>query len=338
MKRSFSVIMVLLVALAFASVAGCTNGGNGNSGTELKQLNFGYQPSTHQVAYMIAMDKGWWGEALEKHGYTAAKSKNEYQFATGAPEIQSMLAGEIDVAYVGSAPVLSGIANGLDAKIVAAVQTQGSGLVVGKNVEYKGPESLKGKIIATFPEGTIQDTLIRKWLSANNIDPDKDVDIRGMGSGDAITALTAGSVDAIFVPAPSPTIAEEDGIGKIVVWSGEMEENHGCCVLIVSGKLIREHPELVTDIVKTHIRASDYSTAHLDEAAEVFAGYTKNTKDIIEKSFNNWDGKWVSDPKLIEDSVMNYVKEQVKLGYLKEDLPADSIFDFRFYEAATAKA
>jgi len=41
-----------------------------------------------------------------------------------------MLAGYLDVAYVGAAPVISALDSGLDAKIVAGVQTQGSNLVV----------------------------------------------------------------------------------------------------------------------------------------------------------------------------------------------------------------
>ena len=45
---------------------------------------------------------------------------------------------------------------------------------------------------------TIQDTILRNWLKENGwVDPEKDVTIVGMGPGDAVTAITAGQVDAV---------------------------------------------------------------------------------------------------------------------------------------------
>ncbi|MDD3407758.1 MAG: ABC transporter substrate-binding protein [Methanomicrobium sp.] len=338
MKQFTGLLLVFFVAAGFILAAGCTDASSGKKEAEAKELNFGYQPSTHQLAYMTAMKKGWWNESLKPYGFSVDAAKNEYLFPTGAPEMQAMLGGDIDVAYVGAAPVLSAIATGLDAKIVAAVQTQGSGLVVKPDMEYTGPDSLKGHTIATFPSGTIQDTLLRDWLESNGINPETDVDIRSMGPGDAVTAITAGQVDSVFLPAPSPTIIEEDGYGKIVVWSGEMSKNHPCCVLVVSGKLIRENPDAVVAIIKTHIKASDYNSKNPDEAAQIYADYTKNTKEVAAKSFENWDGEWVSDPNLIVDGVLSYVEAQNKLGYIKKNLTADEIFDLSFYEKAVETA
>lgn len=338
MKKITGLFLVLMLTVGFMLIAGCTETPS-QTGTEKKaEINFGYQPSTHQLAYMTAMKKGWWTENLAPYGITVDASKNEYLFPTGAPEMQAMLGGEIDVAYVGAAPVLSAIATGLDAKIVAAVQTQGSALVVKPDIEYTGPDSLKGHTIATFPSGTIQDTVLRDWLLLNGIDPESDVDIRPMGPGDAVTAITAGQIDAVFLPAPSPTIIKEDGYGKIVLNSGEMSPNHPCCVLVVSGKLIRENPDAVTEIVRTQIKASEYNLEHTDEAAQIYSDYTKNTKEVAAKSFENWDGEWVSDPNLIVDGVLSYVKSQNELGYIEKNLTADDIFDLSFYEKATATA
>ena len=159
-----------------------------------------------------------------------------------------------------------------------------------------------------------------------------------MGPGDAITAMTAGQIDGTFLPSPSPTTLAEEGNGKIVVWSGEMKPNHPCCVLVVSDKLIAESPELVTRLIRTHMKATDYNLANPEEAAEIYAGYTKNTKEIALKSIENWDGSWVSDPNLIVDGVMDYVSVQKELGYIETPLTQDEIFDLRFYEQATAPA
>ena len=296
-------------------------------------IRIGYQPSTHQVAEMIAMEKGWWQQDLAPYG---VKNVTDYVFPTGAPEMQAMLAGELDVAYVGAAPVLSAVSTGLDGKIVAGVNTQGSDLVLRTGLNYTGPESLKGLKIATFQAGTIQDTVLRDWLQANGVDPDKDVQIIGMGPGDAVTAITAGKVDAVFLPHPSPSIVEASGAGKIIVQSGEMYPGHTCCVLVVSGKLIRENPEIVEQIIRTHVNATEFAVANPDEAAAIYAAKTGADVNVVKESFRNWDGAFVTDPAAIVDPVMDYAEIQYELGYIKKPLTQDDLFDLTFYRNATA--
>jgi NitT/TauT family transport system substrate-binding protein len=328
---------IALIAIALILLtAGCTQpaattGTTTPSATPapVKELRIGYQPSTHQMAEIIAMEKGWWQQDLAPLGVQNVSDK---LFPTGAPEMQAMLAGDIDVAYVGAAPVLSAVSTGLDAKIIAGVNTQGSDLVVRNNLDYKGPQSLKGLTVATFQAGTIQDTVLRNWLTQNNITPDKDVIIKGMNGGDAVTALAAGKVDAIFLPTPSPSTVVNQGSGKIVAHSGEMYPNHTCCVLVVSGKLIREHPEIVRQIIKTNDKAVLYNQQNPEEAAQIYATKTGAKLADVTASLKEWDGNWASDPNVIVAPVLDYAKIQYDLGYLKKPLTQDQLFDLSFYK------
>ncbi len=281
------------------------------------------------MAEITAMDKGWWQQDLAPLGVT---NVSDQVFPTGPPEMQAMLAGDIDVAYVGAAPVLSAVSTGLDAKIIAGVNTQGSDLVVRPDLNYTSPQDLKGLKIATFPPGSIQDTILRNWLQQNNISADKDVQIIGMGPGDAVTAITAGKVDGVFLPTPSPSVIVDQGKGKIVVHSGEMYPNHTCCVLVVSGRLIREHPEIVRQIIKTNDKAVAYNEQNLDEAAAIFANKTGAKLDDVKASLKEWDGNWASDPNLIINPVLDYANIQYKLGYIKKPLTKDDLFDLSFYQ------
>jgi NitT/TauT family transport system substrate-binding protein len=299
---------------------------------EPAEIRIGYQPSTHQVAEMVAMEKGWWQQDLAPYG---VKNVTDYVFPTGAPEMQAMLAGDLDVAYVGAAPVLSAVSTGLDGKIVAGVNTQGSDLVLRTGLNYTGPESLKGLKIATFQAGTIQDTILREWLKSNTINPDTDVQIIGMGPGDAVTAITAGKVDAVFLPHPSPSIVEASGSGRIIVHSGEMYPGHTCCVLVISGELIREHPEIAEQIIRTHIRATEFAVQNPDETAAIYAAKTGADVGVVKESLKNWDGAFVTDPVVIVEPVMDYAEIQYELGYIKKPLTQDELFDLRLYQKAT---
>ncbi|HJH31777.1 MAG TPA: ABC transporter substrate-binding protein [Methanosarcinaceae archaeon] len=319
------VIFVSIILLAAAFISGCT----APEDEKITELNIGHQPSTHQIAHMTAMEKGWWIEDLAPFGI---ETINEPQFPTGAPEMHSMLAGNIDIAYVGAAPVISALSSGLDAKIIAGVQTQGSNLVLRPGISYTGPEDLKGLKIATFPAGTIQDTLLRDWLQDNNIDPETDLEIIGMGPGDAKVAIAAEQVDGVFLPHPSPTIIESEGSGISVMASGEMSPNHACCVLVVSGKLIRENPAMVEQILKTHIKATEYNKENIVEAGEIFAEKTGLDVESVNKSLNDWDGIWISDPNLIVDSTVDYAIVQYNLGYINTPLKQEDIFDLSFFE------
>lgn len=326
MKRiPLATLAILAVALILLT-AGCTQP---QTTAKVTEIRIGYQPSTHQMAEITAMNKGWWQQDLAPLGVVNVSDK---AFPSGPPEMQAMQAGELDVAYVGAAPVLTSIATGLDAKIVAGVNTQGSDLVVRNDLDYKGPQSLKGLTVATFPAGSIQDTILRDWLKKNNLTPDSDVTIKGMTPGDAVTAITAGKVDAIFLPTPSPSTVVNQGKGKVVVHSGEMYPNHTCCVLVVSGKLIREHPEIVRQIILTNDKAVAYNKQNIDEAAAIFATKTGAKLDDVKASLNEWDGDWASDPNVIVDPVLDYAKIQYNLGYIKTQLTKDQIFDLSFYQ------
>jgi NitT/TauT family transport system substrate-binding protein len=328
MKLPLQVILAITL-VATLLIAGCINPPDG----EKTDIRIGYQPSTHQVAHMIAMEKGWWDKDLAPYG---VKNVTDFEFPTGAPEMQAMLAGDLDIAYVGAAPVLSAVSTGLDAKIIAGVNTQGSDLVLRTGLNYTDPQSLKGLKIATFQAGTIQDTVLRNWLIANDIDPDKDVEILGMGPGDAVTAITAGKVDAVFLPHPSPSIIESSGSGRIIVQSGEMYPGHTCCVLVASGTMIREHPEIVEQIIRTHIKATDFAIENPDEAAAIYAAKTGANETVVKESFENWDGALVSDPAPIVDPVLEYAKIQYDLGYIQKPLTKDDLFDLSLYQKATA--
>ncbi|MDD3575073.1 ABC transporter substrate-binding protein [Methanospirillum sp.] len=336
MKNKWLILSLFLIT-GLVFLCGCT-GTQEESATVVTQqaavseksvLNVGYQPSTHQMAFMTAYSKDMYNETLSPLGVKEVKA---YSFPTGAPEMQAMLAGDLDFAYVGAAPFVTAAATGLDAKIIASAQTQGSSVVLKTGLEYSEPSDLKGLSIATYPAGTIQDTILRTWLREQGMDPDKDVKIIAMGPGDATTAIMAGKVDAVFLPGPSPTTIVEAGAGKVIIESGEMSPNHVCCVLVASGKMMRDHPDIVTEVLKIHEEATEYNKQNWEKAAEYMEQMTAMDAAIVLKSLNVWDGEWVSDPHIIFDSVASYAQDQAALGYISAQLTGDDLTDTGFWD------
>lgn len=341
MKRRFPGIIaavVCLVVVAALPVGGCGSRADSEAGAPaLRTVRIGYQPSTHQVAEMMAMEKGWWQQALASKGVSKV---TDYNFPTGPPEMSAMLAGELDVAYVGAAPAVAAIYQGLDAKIVAAVQDQGSELLVRTGLRYKNPRDLVGLRIGTFPPGSIQDTILRKWLIDNGLNPKRDLDIVPLDTGAAISALKANALDGVFLPHPTPVILEAEGTARSVATSGQMWPQHICCVLVVTGKMIREHPSVVEDIVRTHIKATKYVNAHREDTITVAAKRIGLDVGTIKKSLERWDGHWIYDPHTRTDSVRAYAHVLQQLNSqdrrYARSLSEDDIYDYSFYDRIMA--
>ncbi|MDV0445096.1 putative aliphatic sulfonates-binding protein [Methanimicrococcus sp. At1] len=313
--------VLLVCAVAFS---GCL------SNDKDTDVIIGYQPSTHQMAYTSAKALDWWAENLTQiEGIGKVSDKS---FPSGPSEATALASNAIQAAYIGAAPLIPSIAQGNDLKIVAAVQINGSGLIVPTNADYTDPTYFEGKKIATFPPGSIQDTLLKQWLADNGVDMTK-VDIKGMDSGEAQTALKAGSVDAVFLPHPAPSIIVQAGDGKVVMDSGEMSPDHACCVLAVSQKFIDEHPDVVAELVKVHADATKYTNENPEEAAKYYANITGVSESIILQSISDWDGAWISDPYVIEDYVVAYAKSQYDQGLVSKQLTSEDLFDMSFYDA-----
>jgi NitT/TauT family transport system substrate-binding protein len=339
-RRSItSVIAIGAIVVAMVLIVGCIDT---ETPAEMTTINIGYQPSTHQIAAMIAYEKGWWEEDLSSFGVEEVVMK---EFPSGPPEMHAMLAGDLDVAYVGVAPPIAALYEGLDAKIVAGAQTQGSALVIRpelvEDYEREGPLALKGKAIATFPPGSIQHTVLSKWLLDNGIDPETDVDIKAMGPSDAATAIGAKTVDAVLLPSPTPTIIVEEGNGVIVEWSGSIWPDHACCCVVASGEMMRDHPELLKQIIKTHIRATEYEIAHPEEAAEIYAKVQGADASTIKRSINVSDMHWIHEPHVEVESGLEYARVIYELNSERyedlgiEVLGEDDIFDTSFYDEIT---
>jgi NitT/TauT family transport system substrate-binding protein len=338
MKRGIVIGLLAMVAVLVAVMAlGC---GEEQTSGQLRTITIGYQPSTHQLAAMVAAEQGWWEEDLAQFGITEVVMK---EFPSGPPEMTAMLAGELQVAYVGAAPPIVAMYEGLDAKIIANVNTQGSGLVLRPELadSYAGPESLRGLAIGTYPPGSIQYTVLSKWLIDNGIDPETETDLKAMAASDAATAIGAKTVDAVFLPSPTPTIIEAEGNGVIVEWSGTMWPDHACCCLVASGEMLREHPEIVRQIIKTHIRATNYELTHPDEAAEIYAKWQGMDVAMAKRSMNESDMHWIVDPHLAVESGLGYAKVIYDLNRERYEglgstvLGEAEVFDTSLYDEIT---
>ncbi|MCS7139787.1 MAG: ABC transporter substrate-binding protein [Candidatus Nezhaarchaeota archaeon] len=243
------------------------------------QVRISYQPSWHHVAFFIMAEKGWLQKVLGDRINVTLR-----EFPSGPPQMEAMVAGELDVVYVGAAPPLSVIAKGFKAKMVAVANTEGSSLVVRPDFRYEGPASLIGRSVSVYPPGSIQDTLLKYWLLKNNISIDKVRIINQRGPAEQLESLRAGALDAILTPDPAPYIAVLEGYGKIAITSRHMWPQHPCCVVLMTEEFIRKHRDLAVKLIALHIIASEYAMdpKNRDEVKQILIKWLGIRREVAE--------------------------------------------------------
>ena len=251
------IAFVLVLALAACLVMGAASAGffdflGGGNDT----VKIGYLPSDHDAALFVADKQGLY----EKKGI-----KTELvQFNNGGDLMTAMASGEVDVGYVGIAPVLSSVAKGVPIKVISSAQTEGSGIVVTKDSGITSAADLKGKSIATPREAPIQYVLLSYYLDKNGLST-KDLNISAMKVPSMNDALKTKQIDGIITFQPYVSIAANDTNNVVLENSSEILPNHPCCVVVASDDFIKNHENETKDIIAIHKNATNFINDKIKE-------------------------------------------------------------------------
>ena len=229
------ITFILVLALAAFLVMGSASAGlfdflGGGDNT----VKIGYLPSDHDAALFVADAQGLYAE---KNITTEL-----VQFNNGGDLMTAMASGEVDVGYVGIAPVLSSVEKGVPVKVISSAQTEGSGIVVTKNSGIHSAADLKGKSIATPGEASIQYVLLSYYLKQNGLSTD-DLNISAM---------------KVITFQPYVSIAANDSNNQVLADSLAILPNHPCCVVVASDDFIKNHKDTAKDIVAIHENATNF--------------------------------------------------------------------------------
>ncbi|WP_407421101.1 ABC transporter substrate-binding protein [Methanobrevibacter sp.] len=249
MNKKFAFILVLVLAVflvmgsASAGLFDFLGGGGDNT------VKIGYLPSDHDAALFVADAQGLY------------KQKNIttelVQFNNGGDLMTAMASGEVNVGYVGIAPVLSSVAKGVPVKVISSAQTEGSGIVVTKDSGINSAADLKGKTIATPGEASIQHVLLSYYLKENGLSTD-DLNISAMKVPSMNDALKTKQIDGIITFQPYVSIAANDSNNKVLADSMAILPNHPCCVVVASDDFIKNHEDTAKDIIAIHENATNF--------------------------------------------------------------------------------
>ena len=269
------ITFVLVLALAAFLVMGSASAGlfdflGGGDNT----VKIGYLPSDHDAALFVADAQG---------KYKDAGIETELvQFNNGGDLMTAMASGDIDVGYVGIAPVLSSVEKGVPVKVISAAQTEGSGIVVTDESGITSGADLAGKSIATPGDASIQHVLLAYYLKENGLSLD-DIEESAMKVPSMNDALKTKQIDGIITFQPYVSIAEAQEGNTVLADSQEILPNHPCCVVVASDDFIKNHEDTVKTILDIHKEATDYINENV-EAGKTADVVSLLPEDIVSDS------------------------------------------------------
>jgi two-component system, oxyanion-binding sensor len=109
----------------------------------------------------------------------------------------------------------------------------------------------------TFPFST-HNYQLRFWMAAGGVDPDEDVRLVVLPPPYMVDSLRNGHVDGFCVGAPWNSTAVDFGIGRILHFASDILVSAVEKVLAVREDWSEKNPEVVTALVRAHIRAAEF--------------------------------------------------------------------------------
>jgi len=229
---------------------------------------------------IIAQAKGFYEEAFSKLNAEVVWSK----FPSGPPLLESLVAGRVDLSFLGDGATIAGISNQLPFEIIGLSSEGKSGarLLVPPSSPIQKLEDVKGKTIG-LPKGTVANVYLIKVLDAVGLSI-SDVNIINLQMEDAQAAFESGKLDGWVAWDPYITQNVNNGKARIVESDTVVLSPTS---LIAHTKFAKEHPELVVEFLKVYKQTVDYELANGDESAQIFSEQTKMSVDTVKQVLAN---------------------------------------------------
>jgi NitT/TauT family transport system substrate-binding protein len=246
--------------------------------TPAAELRLGYFPNITHAPAIIGVAQDFFTQEL---GSTKLTTQT---FNAGPDEVNALLGGSLDAAFIGSSPAINAFAksNGEAVRLVAGSTSAGAQLVTAPDIT--APDQLKGKVIATPQLGNTQDVALKKWLKANNLtagDGPDAVTVQNIENSKTLDLFKQGQVAGGWLPEPWSSRLVDAGAKVLVdektLWPGG---NFPTTVLIVRTDYLQQHPDAVAGLLRGEQKAIDFASGNPDQAKTI-------TNDEIKKITNS---------------------------------------------------
>ncbi len=297
--------------------------------TALDKIKFPYSPiSYHSLPWLVAYE----AKLFEKHGLEV-----DPVFAGASSLIvQSMLAGEADLAGMAGPAVISNVLKGGDViQVAALVKSFSVPLYVQPSITHVSQLSAKRVGVTRF--GSVSHFTAKAILDRSNVNDA--VIIQTGGYPESMTALSTNAIAGAMIPAPQSVVLREKGFRELISIKQIRDMN---IRFIEQGVVARRaYAEKNADIVKRFIQAvyDGLKKIHDDKAfaTKVLSKYTKVTRqNMLDESYQASIDAFAKDPRVPPDVFKDLAEQLVGLKLIDpvaaQKTPLSAYHDNRYVD------
>ncbi|NLK96048.1 MAG: ABC transporter substrate-binding protein [Clostridiales bacterium] len=240
-----------------------------------------------QVATKIGVLKGPTAMGMIK--LMDDKDKYDITISGSVDEVTPKIVnGEYDICAI-PANLSSVLYNNTEGDVVVlAINTLGVLYIVENGNTINSINDLKGKTIYVSGKGATPEYSLNYLLKANNIDPEKDVNIEFKSEhSECLQAVMENENGIAMLPEPFVTTAKQKSdklrvaIDMNKEWENLQGDNGGLItgVVICRRDFLKEHPEKIKEFLKDYNESVDFVKNNNDEAAKLIG-----EKDIVSEN------------------------------------------------------
>lgn len=310
--------------LALLGLTAC--GGSDPAGRGTKVLRVGHFPNVTHAHGVVAhhfsrAGRGWFEARLGPDVRI-----DWFVFNAGPSAMESLLAGSIDLTYVGPNPALNAHirSGGEEVRVVAGATFGGAALVVRGDAGIARPEDFRGKKVATPQFGNTQDVVLRAWLLDHGYritQTGGDVLVLPTHNPDQLALMARGELDAAWTVEPWVSRLELEAGARVFL----EEPDAVTTVLVASARFLARERELVRRFVRAHEELTAWLLAHPDEAQRMLREeILAETRSALPEALvaRCWPRLRIT-AEVTREAFERFLKDAVRTGFLTQPFPLD---------------
>ena len=260
----------------------------------------------------VAVQRG----IFEKHGLDV-----ELVNFSGSTDqlLESIATGKADAGVGMIHRWLKPLESGFDVKLVGSSHGGCVRLVGSEAAGVTSLKALKGKTIAVSDLNSPGKNFFSILLVKAGLDPEKDVSWRQFPGDMLGVAVEKGEAHAIADGDPNLFIIQRRTKGLVDLASNLSGEyaSKTCCVLGVSGNIVRNEKRVAASLARAINEASDFVANYPAETAKIFSPYSKVSQEDLRAVLGTLTHNHHPDGQALRKEIAFYARDFKLVGVLK---------------------
>jgi NitT/TauT family transport system substrate-binding protein len=295
-------------------------------------VKIGYLPILDASPLLIADARG----AFNDQGLTA---QDPTRFRSWAQLSEAFLSRQVNVVHMlFPTTIWMRYAKNFPAKVVAWNHTNGSALTVQEAIDK--PSDLGGQVVAIPFWYSIHNIVLQQLLQKNGLKVVRrpieaklaanEVNLVVLPPAEMVPALASKKIAGYIVAEPFNAAAEAKKIGKVLRFTGDVWNDHACCVVLVHEDDVKNRPEWTQRVVNAIVGSQRWMQGNRPEVAEILSqeggrNYTPHSRAVLLRALTAYGKPYIQDKAILHPEWKNqridfqpypfesYTKELVRL-------------------------